>query len=759
MATNEYRLELDYPYDELSEMGYRQSRLLRDINPGKSIDIGSGCWFERHTGTLMLKPVNWDPDAWYSPSSDGLRLGLDDLDHAEGKWQEHPSLIMAPAPAGNHPVVRSGLTLTELCALLAIAALENADIYTSKTLVPVLASKTSYPINQAFHVVFESYGAMGVHTYNWAGIRFGDFLLVFHTNGKADLYWSSDGSCAQDKWVWKKTFSSIATNPQSKGFGGLTQAGIGPASVTNVSIIPFGRKHIWLQIQNHGVEFGGIYTHEESVWNEVDQRYEITKAGKIGVLLNPSQKMNIGVKIAKMGYKTSGTFRDAIFQVPYAPTVQPEPVSPVWVKTMGSPTVTGTLLDANDAPFVSDGVKRSYRVKLDLAGDGTCTPWVDCYHLAFPEVVRHYANDPIVIDGDRLVSMEIEDGESFADQRGTFVINDHDDGTDLGKKIHMLLARGEVHGRLTIAPEGGQPTSYAEYLFTRPRGEYIKRGFNRMTLSGKNLGVARLEKKRFLWPQMFDGEKHPDVVKTILKLCGWPSAQIDVEDEDIRLTSTRLMGEGNDSGETEFKWQPAFNSHAAEFIDQVRSTYSNWPLYFDGCGVWRYKSAPEPTSPVITFYAREYKGVSTRSLWPYYDSLTSEMEPPEGNMVYVIGKTDSGQYIGNYAIDWDSIYHPADPKPMNYIGRIEPIVYIDMSMNSGTTLDYCLRKLFDKASKGWLWFTWKGPFVSTLKINDGVALEGVGLIWLKHIATEAKAPAELERAKSTTYSGVWIKDL
>lgn len=733
--TTEYRLELDIPYTELEEQGWAKERLLRDINPAKNLKLGDNLYYESKTGTLMLMPVNLDPVAWHSGDTDALRLTTSDLDYEPSYWQMHP---ITGVPGGTHQALRSGgFTLIELLVLTGIAGISSALLSIGRQLEPVLATKDEFAINEGVHARFEMYGQPGLAQTDWAGVRFGDFLLSLHTDGGMDLYWSSDGTCEASSWVHRKSFSTV---PDVRHGVSVMGANATPRSVINLYIIPFGRGNIWFILRSGGKTFSDVYSHPEAAWNSGEQRHRITKAGKVVILVSENDQKNVGVSIAKVGYKESGEYIDTQWTIPYAPTEAAE-LTPEWTKTIGSPSVTAELLNEDGDAWVSDGAQRKCKVKLTLTGDGTCSPFVDAYHLRFPELLRHYNPATITVPQGAIEKIDLEDGEDWDSQSISISIKDR--GED--SALTSALMRSQINGRLSVVNDGSAQTLMLA-MFKEPR-IVLGRRFNQVQLQGKNWGVARVEEKRFFWPKTYGGWSHGGAVRDILQKCGWQEEDIVVLIESVNLPATSLQGQGTDGGESEIKSQPEFNSPVVKFLEWIQDTFSNWPLRFKPDGKWYYLPAPIPTTAAVTFYP-------DRS--PMYEELSCSVVPPAANLIYIIGQKDNGELIANYAMDTSSIVYALDPKPMNYLGRIKQAIYIDLALNDMDTLDAALGTIFEAGRHACIEMTWTAPFRTEAQIDAGVMVDGVGLVQLKSFSASAEGITQLEKTPSTQYTGVLV---
>jgi hypothetical protein len=734
-AIGEYTVEFDIPYSELLELGCTRIRMMRDVKASKLIKPSDKVVLEPKTGTLMLEPEQLAPIA---------KL---DLDFADGFWQENPEgsnvLGFNPRVAGQtrQTLQSKGFTLVELLNNIAIAGLQSAIIENSKTLVPVLATKTAMPANQpisAYTVFMGSHGDMGK---DWLAIRFGDFLLSLSVNGTADLYWSSDGTCNENSWELRKTFSNIP-DVRSRNVlpSNIMGFGTSPLTAVRVDIIPMGRGHIWFKLNAPGFSFSDIYTHPEAVNN--NGQYDITAAGKVVVLVPNSEEKSVSVQICPIGFKTSGIFTDAVWTIPYAPSE--EPSGTIYSSTTnGTPAVNYALKTSAGDAWASNGTNRDIKVELTLSGDGTCTPFVDHYQLSFPEKTKTYTPDTIYISADEIESISVSDGEGWDDQ--TFDVTILDDGTN--PDISTLAFRSEISAILKI-----DGVARGVYLCKKP-AMAMSKGKNRLTFTGQNFGIAKIKEKKFFHPASFGGLTHPEAVRSVLMHAGFLTGDIVTDEDAVTLPDANLSGTEDSQGD--IKSQPQFNSSVSDFLRWIIDNYSRWPLKFDADMKWYYQAPPAEVSSTLVF-EDDGPDISNWNPWFAEESLAFEVEPPEANVVYLFGQADDGTVIGNYAVDANSVDTLLDPKPVNYIGRIKPTIIIDGTLSTPEILDGCLERLFNAARQAVIWVNWRGPFVPALRVDDFVTLENFGIVQVKSMESTAMSARAQEHSASTSYRGILV---
>jgi hypothetical protein len=720
----DFKLELDIPTTELVEPGWAMARYFQAAEVEQNLAYSSGLWFEPSTGTLLLRPLQMAPEWRYDPLMEPYKLRLADFSHMP-LWEEQPVHGVMQSPVTDYyyrSKVPHNMSLLETLALTAIEVMNSAN---GNTMRCILNSNTIFPKNQGFMVSVEISGRVGDYYHDYIGIAFGDFFLSCNTNGGGDLYWSSDGSRSPTSWIRKRSLSASGAL-KSGGTSMVFGASVNTGQLVDIMVLPMGRGHIWIRVQNQGKIFNWIYTHQEAAWNPTDQCYDITAAGTVGLFTNPADEKNIGLQVSKIGYVAAGSYIDTLWNIGYPPSTDPA-CSAGWVRTMGDVAATATLLDESGNAWANTGDKSACRVRLDLSGDGTGTPWVDTCQVQFPPKIETYTPEQITVDGSLIQSVQIEDGERWDDQRITVVVRDN--GT-----LSRYMTRGTVHGRFSI-----DDAPYSIATFTRPRTQTNK-AITYLTLTGRNLGAHKLERRRFFNPPTFGGQTHPDAVKAVLELAGFAASDVEAQADTITLPQTMRQGGSERSQETEPKSQPQFNQPIREFIDWILENISGWKLRYEADEKWRYAPKPAPETASVIFYAT----TEGHALW--YTDLEYEVEPAEGNQAVLIGQTDTGELIGNIAKNSTSISQTG----------LDQIVIIDRSLPDMDTLNACLQLVANKSLKDTTIVRWKGPFSASLKIGDGVWLENVGLVKLTGFSTETVSARLLDKVDSTAYEGELI---
>lgn len=743
----DWKLTLDIPYTENIEPGFQHACLLRQ----KRLDgakLSKDLYFEPITGTLMLKPLAWGPDLWNKQTNyDAHRIPLEDLDYQAGYWEEQTMTGFGGRTETRLLEKASHDTLIETLALAAIVATTLED---GPELIPILSTKANLEINQGFMV--KAWGLtqfMSDSGRHYFAARFGNGKYIFALNfdATAELYHWEDGDWARVHLVDALPANARAAMGSGAGYPFAQASNL--ANVVAVYILPFGRGNILLSVSTPGHVSKSVYHVPDCEWDTGGERFLITEAGPLQVFVPKAEQRRHEWDIHKIGFPTSATWEAGKVALPYIPTTEMNGTV-AWTKTMGAPTLGIEWQDGNGNAWANSSAL--VQLKLTLTGDGTCTPFVDAYQFYFPNVTREFNPTSWDLPNSAIESISLSDGPKPDDQQISIVVLS--DGTD--QSLRNLVMRHETRAKLTI-----DGTEHSQWLFQAPR-TIAHRPKAQIHLEGHNLGTKLLTEKRFLWPPVFDSFTHPEAVVRALELCGWTSADIVATQENVRLPG--LETSGTDPSR-QFLMQPAFNTQVWDFLSNVIDNYSGWPLEFRGDGKWYYQPREFPTSADVTFY------MTRSALRPWYESdLEFEPEPPEANYVIMVGRQDDGRYIANYALDWGSVSGVDNPLPpgladylppipaTNYIGRIKPVIYVDLSLNTMDMLNAVLRRVFDRAKAAVGRYIWRGPFVPSLRVGDGVNLEGIGLLQLESYDMSAVDPRECTGLACTRYVGITYFD-
>lgn len=756
-----FKLIFDFPYTELSEPGFYKARRAKDIAAAAGDLKAAGLWYEPVTGTIALLPEPWDPEANISAQT----LQASDYTTKSGVFEEHT----APAPSGGGPYfgksLASTLHLTDTVAASAVTGTVAVTTPRSQTLYALAKTNATYPANQGFTLMCRNYAHRDNCLWDVLGFSFGDFMLAFHSDGSADLYWRESATADYEH------MAQLSRRPRSGS--GTLEGGFAKGSAVYITIIPFGRGHIYFNFQTAGQAWSHVYTHTHAT--STGNRWNITAAGAAYWWWNSNGMQNADLAMATVKYKTTATVRDLALNLAYCPT-QMQETTVYYSITAGNPSASVEMEDGNGGAFVPNGATNVCKAALTLTGSGTDTPWLEGYQVYLPP--QHRTRTPQaqweVNEYNALQRIQMTYGESLDDQRCQFELKD--DGTV--PQLAALSRRGEVNGKLLV-----DGVCRGIWRFERPRTRYVTPELRQITLPGKNFGAARIMEKRWgMDAPVFQGLSHPDVVRYTLKHAGFPDSEIVTTSDTVKLPADpKGGGEGEKDGrETGIKVQPAIGSPVREWLEYVINNFSLWPLEYRADGVWYYSPRSFPTTAGVTFYSTRLFSGGVQL--PWFVDLESECEPQEATTVYVFGgeipdKTEQtyqtgyadnftpytieynkivakGGILAQFARDTRAVLDAFAGVAEHWLGRDKNAIIIDQDLINQTAVDQVCKRVFENTRQAKLYYTWRGPWVSSLAVGDGVMLEGIGIVKLVGIETESQNARELESGVSSTYTGV-----
>jgi len=716
LAKHVWSLEFDVPHRDLVELGHVTNMPLTQWYAAREALAQAGLAYEPITGTLYLRPYHGDPIWDTSAGFASSRIPLSDFNVAPAPsgsttpvWAEQ-SII---ASDSGHFMIRSQppvtATLINILVLSGIEAIQTGANWQT-TLHPIGQTKATFAANQGFWFQVEFPNDRVLH-YDFLAIQFGQFLLRLHTSGTADLHkWSGTA------WVWKTAFQGLPTPSGSPSMTGTATW----RGVAQFAIMPFGRGHILFQGRSGGSQFSGVYTDPEAVWDSDNSLWQITSAAPLTLYSNLTDEKFLGWELATLKFRTAGSFYMPAVQMGYQPTTQPT-LSAQWTQTAAGNTVALWLANGTYSGAYAGG--SSYSLKLDLAGSGTSTPWLDAWSVSFPEKSQLVQPQTVTVPfAGNITEFRLQDGEGLDEQKICFTLRIPVTRPDLW----ALSQRGELTCRLLL---DNLPVN--TFLLRQP---VVKCGksWHHATFSGQSYGTAKLGLKKFYAPLSYANWTHPDVITSVLRQCGFATEDIAATAEEVRLPAAASGESGAETGEKQtgaekpehpvFNSEPAIFSPCRKFVEDVVANFSRWSLRWD-CdethpyGFWSYQPQPFPATGAHTFWPiREASMLETDA---GYDGLSYEYEPAEANVVQLIGVSDAGVGIANQAIDWESVQNPAAP---NYLGGSRPLIMIDPSINSQAVLDRVLLHLFQQVRPAVVWARWRGPYIPGIRAGDGVYL-------------------------------------
>lgn len=210
--------------------------------------------------------------------------------------------------------------------------------------------------------------------------------------------------------------------------------------------------------------------------------------------------------------------------------------------------------------------------------------------------------------------------------------------------------------------------------------------------------------------ELFDGQKHTDVVKKVLRLAGFAQEEIEVDDDDYPLPSA-------EEDEAPL-WQPAMGESAASFLEHIREEFSGWRLGVHGDGVAYYQ--PPASGSVVRAFGTITADLGPEDL-PVFSMSEALDETQHRNEIWVIGQRSGGELLVASWVDYSSIY---DTTAFQYVGERRPLVLIDTSLNTAGDVAWVCRTLADNFGQLRTLAVFEAPFDPTLYPDDLVTVDG-----------------------------------
>lgn len=506
----------------------------------------------------------------------------------------------------------------------------------------------------------------------------------------------------------------------------------------------------------------------------------ITGAGMAKV--DVRRDLRLAWQVSRIGYEASGTITDRPFTLPYGYAndhilrlnkityeyVDEGTGSPVTSTTLTGQTAAGGTLTAANENFTLGGVtyafsgyeltaENKYRAQIGLAtseasGSRFHSPAFLAYAILRNGHIGTIANG--VKTGGRAQSFSITGPGYQPDHESGFVAIE-----DEKNELAFLRARGGASVRIETAydaPGVNKSVLFEGYLGRITATRKGKRGNVYPSPEWRLLECELVGKwdrlaDRFFYfrPDFSNAADSPsgpsgndveawkvtDVVRFVLNSQGFPDSQINISDNPIRLFKT--------APNSVDLLHPAPGTSIVEYLQILLRDYLNawlvWDANAGAAGQWRVISPPTGTEPVVwafvttgaasgklQYQARSYGANVSPILEP--GPLQTWIVRPEGNVLTVSGGYVTVPGGGQVRVQrtlynptsWNSPTHTtADTDDLDYIGRIVPIEYVDVSITDQLACDFLARRIFDLACRG----EKRAEFTAELVLIDAAALE------------------------------------
>ncbi len=517
-----------------------------------------------------------------------------------------------------------------------------------------------WPANQPFVLSWFSYGAgservvtleVGLGTGSEAEVR-----LRFWSDGKCEV-WRNGAMVGQGN-----LFERRATSQSGRGASALTARSDRSAlagRLVEVWLLPSRGRDLLLASNQGG---GFCYTFAEI--DPADRAANVTGAGTLFWHVPVGKAL---VQAAPLRFAQTGTLLSRPLTWREAPGAGESPVLALWADAPDGSSAHSRLVEEDgETPFVPDGVRRTCRIAVDLAGDGTVTPWV--YGASATIVERRAAThsaDATALDP-WVRSAELQVPEAPAGLTFTVMLRDPAAIEAAGAAQLRTVGNRPLAARIgdvTLLAGRTQPVE----LIDAPAA-----AAQSLTLSVRD-GCAALERCRIMDPEPFDGMELTDALTLLLGMGGDPTLA-EIEPIDFTLP---LVGPTSDG---EFALMPSVGDTPLDWIERLIQAYA-------GDAVWGWAPGLDGARFCFALVATLNGAAAKRTLYAAAEearagggalcrALRTTVLPAEANEVCVTGRDPrTGLPIrATYRdrVSQDPILAPAD-RPPGWQG--EPLRY------------------------------------------------------------------------------------
>lgn len=443
-------------------------------------------------------------------------------------------------------------------------------------------------------------------------------------------------------------------------------------SVVSVVLIPF-RKRELLVVSN----LGGSFTVLFDDIDEADTDPAITAATNFWFDV-PSGA--ISIEVAPLSYPSSGWRASIPSEKNDAPGGGEVPTFTVLKGANG--TVTGSLVLRSDATvtFAPDGVTKSWRVRADLAGDGTYTPFVYAILAEFPPIVEYTSGAYEQDITSYVVDLSIDVPESPEGVRVEFTIKSPDE-IDPGNALKLTSLAGRPYkikyGELDLI----------EGRLGPPR---VKLGIDdattRVQFEGGDLWQW-LETCVFTEEVPLDGLYLHEAVEFLLRSAAIPDSVWTVETSGVLISGPEGAGSRGD-------WQAKIEvgDTAADWMRKLHESYAatwHYGFYPTAAGIQFLFVSPETLGEISLIELYEsIDDVPAATLYPWRfvcRTVDTHDLQPEANRIIVTGlDLRTRRPIQVTYNDFDSQDPTLDPlsRPDNWLGDLAPYGFVSELLTS-----------------------------------------------------------------------------
>lgn len=395
---------------------------------------------------------------------------------------------------------------------------------------------------------------------------------------------------------------------------------------------------------------------------------------------------------------TTQTFRKAPTALQSGPSVSIQYDLP---NTGVPPTISGSLkTTGGTSNFVADGSVKNCRFRVDMASDGSSSPFLYGASAAYDAITANTDGAHSVVLDDYTVEARLTVPEA---PNGVQLSVTCKSPATVGASIPNYR---EIGNRPIVAKIG--TIAFLTGRTKAPRLEYGPTDATSRIIWETRDRWKSYENYEILDPVPWDGRPLPDVIKEVAMYPGYPSSDMDVQNFDLTLPAQGQSSTGEwaviaEAGDTCDKWLMKL------YEDYARTAIVGW--YPSATGPkFRFRT-PESigTTPSATIYntraAAIAAGYTEDNHWQHvvYDGYREDYLEPEANVLRVTGwdsRIDKAfQVVGEDSSAKDPTLVPS-ARPTNWTGEAYPVSVFDPAITDSGTAAYVFGVLRARLFKG-----------------------------------------------------------
>ncbi len=479
-------IELDASFSYLAEPPYTKVRSAQDIAVKNRGFNRIKKWA---TGSVTLRPINLTTDFVESGKYETLKYRLGDCVFREGWWREVPHNTRDPKNPSDyfyHTIVSKlnagslgqGFALIELLNLVARQAIAASYELQQSHGVSALMSSGPLPGNQGYMIRFRIDSRDGQTRSDIQQFAFGDYAVIFHGDGVADLMQTTDFVsyshvftfrwCANEDQIYGIEHRLIIF-PHHRNQIEFIRIDEGLSDAELIALILAGIGGAGDLAHKVALKIGtgvAVYKCPHNT-QKSDGTYEITQPGPWVLVV--SREFRSAVQVSRLGFYNGTAVPAVLFDEPeaigFAPTVPMQAGMDIdyngctaMASLVSKDILSKTTGEVIDTPFFSNGESLVYAFGLTMRGLNdipTSLPGFANMSSATPEFYGYAIDKPALIITpetnpvfSEVISVRLDDGSAPESQ--TLIIT----ASNADGHLDDFIDRGEIPIRL-FDPDSG----------------------------------------------------------------------------------------------------------------------------------------------------------------------------------------------------------------------------------------------------------------------------------------------------------------